>query len=51
MFGLYKGDSNLIIPNALGLFFAILQIIVYMIYYFKSKKEDNELKGETDEVV
>lgn len=51
MFGVYQSDKNLIIPNALGLFFAILQVVMYMIYYLKSKKVDDELKGETDEVV
>ena len=41
MFGIYKGDSNLIIPNGLGLFFAILQVIVYIVYYCKKKGEEN----------
>lgn len=50
-FGIYEGDNNLIIPNALGLFFAILQVVMYIIYYCKAKKEDSDFKGETDEVV
>ena len=41
MFGIYKGDTNLIIPNGLGLFFSILQVIVYCIYYCKKKKEED----------
>ena len=41
MFGVYKGDLNLIIPNALGLFFAFLQVIVYCIFYCKKKNEEN----------
>ena len=41
MFGVYKGDTNLIIPNALGLFFAILQVIVYIVFYCKKKSEEN----------
>ena len=41
MFGVYKGDLNLIIPNALGLFFAVLQIIIYCIFYNKKKSEEN----------
>ena len=41
MFGVYKGDLNLIIPNALGLFFAFLQVIVYCIFYCKKKSEEN----------
>jgi hypothetical protein len=34
-------DINMIIPNGLGLLFAILQIIVYLIFYCKKKKEEN----------
>lgn len=41
MFGIYKEDRNMIIPNALGLFFAILQVIVYLIFYCKKKNEEN----------
>ena len=41
MFGIYKGDTNLVIPNALGLFFAILQVIVYIVFYCKKKSEEN----------
>jgi solute carrier family 50 protein (sugar transporter) len=41
IYALYLLDINMIIPNALGLFFAILQIIVYLIFYCKKKKEEN----------
>ena len=41
MFGIYKSDKNLIIPNGLGLFFAILQIIVYLVFYCKKRSEEN----------
>jgi hypothetical protein len=41
MFGVYKGDNNLIIPNGLGLFFAILQVIVYLVFYCKKRSEEN----------
>ena len=51
MFGIYKADMNLIIPNGLGLFFAILQVAVYLVYYCKAKKEDSDFKGESDDVV
>ena len=37
MFGIIKGDINMIIPNALGLFFAIFQVIVYTVFYCKKK--------------
>ena len=51
MFGIYQGDLNLIIPNALGLFFAILQVVVYLIYYLKNKDKTNGSTPENDEVV
>ena len=40
-----------IIPNALGLFFAILQVVVYLIYYLKNKDKTNGSTPENDEVV
>ena len=36
MFGIYKSDRNLMIPNALGLLCAIIQVIVYLVFYFRS---------------
>ena len=48
IFGLIKVDINIIIPNALGLFFAILQIIVYIVFYRKKKNEDNFDIGDDD---
>ena len=47
-FGIYKGDINLIIPNGLGLFFSILQIVVYLIFYCKKRSEENFDIGEDD---
>ena len=41
IFAIYKMDINMIIPNGLGLLFAILQIIVYLIFYCKKRKEEN----------
>lgn len=41
MFGIYKGDRNLIIPNALGLLCAIIQVIVYYVFYCKKRSEEN----------
>ncbi len=51
MYGLISQDINLIIPNGLGLFFAILQIVVYLFYYFKSKNELKDFPGENEDVV
>ena len=51
MFGIYKGDLNMIIPNALGLFFAILQVIVYIIYYCKKKSEYEFDIGDDDKLI
>ena len=51
MFGLISYDINLIIPNALGLFFAILQIIAYLFYYCKSKNEMKDFPSENEDVV
>ena len=48
IFGIYKGDINLIIPNGLGLFFSILQIVVYLIFYCKKRSEENFDIGEDD---
>ena len=41
MFGIYKGDKNLIIPNALGLLCAIAQVVVYYVFYCKKRREEN----------
>ena len=49
MFGIYKKDINMIIPNGLGLFFAILQVIVYLIFYCKKRSEDNFDIGDDDD--
>ena len=51
MFGIYKGDLNLIIPNALGLFFAILQVIVYIVYYCKKKSIETFDIGDDDKLI
>ena len=46
IYGLYLLDSNVIIPNVLGVICAIIQIIVF--YIFKSKgKKDINIEGET----
>ena len=51
MFGVYKNDLKLIIPNGLGLFFAILQVIVYLVFYCKKKKEEDFSVGDDDNFV
>lgn len=53
-FGILKKDIKLIVPNALGLFFAILQCTVYIIYYKitggvvpgEEKKDEAETENE-----
>jgi len=51
MYGIYGKDLNLIIPNALGLMFAILQVTIYLFFYLKTKDKAVEFPGENDEVV
>ena len=51
MYGIYQKDWKLYLPNALGLAFAILQIVIYLIYYLKSKEKNPDFPGENDEVV
>ena len=41
MFCIYKSDRNLMIPNALGLLCAIIQVIVYLVFYCKKRSEEN----------
>ena len=41
MFGIYKSDRNLMIPNALGLLCAIIQVIVYLVFYCKKRSDEN----------
>ena len=38
LFGIYQKDLNIIIPNSIGLFLAIFQVMVYFIYYNKKKE-------------
>lgn len=51
MYGFISKDINLIIPNGLGLLFAILQIVAYLFYYCKSKGEMKDFPGENEDVV
>lgn len=51
MYGLISEDINLIIPNGLGLFFAILQIVIYIIYYCKHIHELKDFPEENEDVV
>ena len=46
IYGLYLLDSNVIIPNVLGVICAIIQIIVFYIFKGKEKKID-KIEGET----
>lgn len=51
MYGVYLKDYNVIIPNALGLFFGVLQCILYVIFYCKAKKEAEEFAKDDDDVI
>ena len=51
MYGIYQKDWKLYVPNALGLFFAVLQVAVYLIYYLKNKDKNADFPEENDEVV
>lgn len=45
IYGFYIMDWNVLIPNGLGLLFAVLQIIVY-IYFAKKEKSENKGLGD-----
>ena len=55
-YGICGSDLSVIVPNSLGLFFGILQIIVYLIIRFKYnknseiKKEDNITEKKDDKI-
>ena len=51
MYGIYQKDWKLYVPNALGLAFAVLQVVVYLIYYLKNKEKTPDFPGENDDVV
>lgn len=51
MYGIYQEDWKLYVPNALGLAFAVLQVVVYLIYYLKNKDQKLDFPGENDDVV
>lgn len=48
VYGIVINNLNTYIPNALGLFFAILQIVLYIIYYVKVKNEAEEFAKDDD---
>jgi len=50
MYGIYQNDYKVYAPNLLGLGFAIIQIIVYLIYYYKNK-ERIPIFAAVDEIV
>ena len=51
IYGIYRKNGNLILPNALGIFFAILQIIVWFIFYkIKQNKENNIDIADNEEI-
>ena len=48
MYGIYQSDWKLIVPNGLGLLFAVLQVIAFLIYYLNKSLD---FPGENDDVV
>lgn len=51
MYGIYRKDWKLYLPNSLGLLFAVLQVGVYLFFYLKNKQKNPDFPGENDEVV
>ena len=51
MYGIYQKDYKIYAPNVGGLALAITQIIIYLIYYFKSKNKLPELSKLNDDVI
>ena len=39
-FRIYQNNRNVIIPNILGLLFAIIQVTICLIYYYKQNKNN-----------
>lgn len=50
IYGIYLFDINLIIPNGLGIFFAILQLIIYYIYYKKAKNDAEKFNDDLNNI-
>jgi len=42
IFGFYQNDKNIIIPNSLGILFSVIQILIFIILYCKSHKNNND---------
>lgn len=50
MYGVYLWDKNILIPNALGLFFAVLQLIAYIWFYCKDRNRRDSNNNEPGEM-
>ena len=50
IYGIAYSDINVIVPNGLGLFFAILQVTIYLVIKYKYHK-DSEVKKDGEENV
>ena len=50
IYGICLSDIDVLVPNALGIFFALLQLIVYLVIKYKYHK-DGETKKEGEENV
>ena len=49
IYGTIIYEINVLIPNGLGMLFAIIQLIVYFYFYCSTKKEKKNLRTETDD--
>ncbi len=49
MYGIYLKDSNIIIPNSFGVFFGLMQVIVFYIALNRAKKHGIRDAGKLDE--
>ncbi len=51
MYGIYQNDYKIYAPNGAGLFFAVIQILFYLIYYCKRKKEMPDFPEENENII
>jgi len=49
IFGVYQNDTNIIVPNVLGLVFSIAQIVIYLVFKIQNKGKGLESLQEKDE--
>ena len=53
IYGICESDVDVLVPNVLGIFFAILQLVVYLVIKYKYHKDEkdgeNNINGKKDE--